>query len=142
MTKEYVHRKEALGAIEYYSMKIAKEQMSGKEKCRHIVKMDCRQMQPYMQRISLELSRTEFLWNTDMLDTRTTMKAKYQKDQSWCPHCLLGRSVGVAESPADLLECEAYSDLRRGIDPELVDTDRAPYLQKVVARRKELEEQL
>ena len=33
-------------------------------------------------------------------------------------------------------------DLRRGIDPELVDTDRAPYLQKVVARRKELEEKL
>ena len=95
VTKEYVHRKEALGAMEYYSMKIAKEQMSGKEKCRHIVKMDCRKMQPYMQRISLELSRTEFLWNTDMLDTRTTMKAKYMKDQSWCPHFPLGRSVGV-----------------------------------------------
>ena len=57
-------------------------------------------------------------------------------------HCLLSRSVGVAESPAHLLEYQAYSDLRRGINPELVDTDRAPYLQKVVARRKELEEKL
>ena len=77
-----------------------------------------------------------------MLDTRTTMKSRYKNDQSWCPHCPLGRSVGVAESPAHLLECQAYSHLRTGIDPELVLTDRAPYLQKVVARRKELEEQL
>ena len=70
--------------------------------------MDCRKMQPYMLRISLELSRMKFLWNTDMVDTRTTMKAIYQKVQSWCPHCLLGRSVGVAEPPAHLLECQAY----------------------------------
>ena len=54
-------------------------------------------MQPYTQRISLELSRTEFPWNTDMLDTRNTMKAKYKKGQAWCPHFPLGRSVGAAE---------------------------------------------
>ena len=65
-------------------------------------------MQPYMLQTSLELSRTEFLWKTDMLDTRTTMKSRYKKFQSWCPHCLLGRSVGVAESPTHLLECLDY----------------------------------
>ena len=35
-----------------------------------------------------------------------------------------------------------YLDLRVGIDPELVEADRAPYLRKVVLRRKDLEEQL
>ena len=49
--------------------------------------------------------------------------------------------MGVAESPAHLLECQAYGHLRIGIDPQM-ESDRAPYLLKVVARRKELEEQL
>ena len=75
-----------------------------------------------------------------MLDTRTTME--YPKVQSWCPHCDLGRSLGVAETPAHLLECQAYLNLRQGIDPELVEEDRAPYLSRVVLRRKELEEKL
>ena len=31
VTRKYVHRKEAMEAIEYYSMKIAKEQMIGRK---------------------------------------------------------------------------------------------------------------
>ena len=77
-----------------------------------------------------------------MLDTRSTMKGKYTKNQSLCPHCDLGRSVGVLEIPAHLRECQAYLYLRQGIDPKLVDEDRAPYLSKVVLRRKELEDEL
>ena len=46
------------------------------------------------------------------------------------------------ESPSHLMWCKAYEDLRQGKDPELVVADRAPYLLKVVVRRKELEEQL
>ena len=91
---------------------------------------------------SLEYSRIEFLWQTDMLDSRTTMKGKYPKNKYNCPHCEVGRSVGVIESPSHFLQCKAYEDLRQGKDPEMVVADRAPYLLKVVVRRKELEEQL
>ena len=49
----------------------------------------------------------------------------------------------VVETPAHLLECQAYLYLRRGIDPELVEEDRAPYLSKgVLLRRKEVEGKL
>ena len=99
-------------------------------------------MQPYMKNKSLEQSRVEFLWQTDMLDTRSTMKARYPKNMYNCPHCIEGRSVGVIETPSHLMLCRAYEDLRYGKDPELVVEDRAPYLLKVVLRRKELEEQL
>ena len=103
---------------------------------------DFRKMQPYMLSKSLEHSKVEFLWQTDMLDTRTTMKAKYLKNQYSCPHCSEGRSVGILESSSYLLICRAYEDLRKGNDPELIEADRAPYLQRVVSRRKELEEKL
>ena len=142
ITKQYINRNVVKEYMEYFDMKLAKEQMTGKEKYRHILHCDFRKMQKYMQSKSLQYSRIEFLWRTDMLDTRTTMKGKYSKDQSWCPHCDLGRSVGLAETPAHLLECDAYLNLRQGIDPELVDEDRAPYLSRVVLRRKELEEKL
>ena len=48
VTKEDIHRKEALGVMEYYSMKIAKEQMSGKEKCRHIGVIPCQKSEKNM----------------------------------------------------------------------------------------------
>jgi hypothetical protein len=50
--------------------------------------------------------------------------------------------VGVLESPSHLLVCMAKRDLRTSKDLELVVADRAPFLLKVVLRRKELEEQL
>ena len=77
ITIENIHRKEAQDALEFYFMKTAKEKMVGKEKYRHIINLDCRKMQPYMLRISLQLSRMKYLWNTEILDTRTTMKARY-----------------------------------------------------------------
>ena len=107
-----------------------------------MINKDLRQMQPYMLSKSLAYSRVEFLWQSDMLDTRTSMKAKYPKNKYSCPHCVEGRSIGVQETPAHLLICRAYEDLRQGKEPELDVDDRAPYLLKVVLRRKELEEQL
>ena len=70
-----------------------------------------------------------------MLDTRTMMKARYQKYKFWCPQCLLGRSVGVAESLAGVPGLWPLKDWLRS-------ADGVPYLLKVVAKRKELELQL
>ena len=142
VTRHHISRGEVLKSMECHSMKVAKEQMVGKEKCRHMINKDLRQMQPYMLSKSLAYSRVEFLWQSDMLDTRTSMKAKYPKNKYSCPHCVEGRSIGVQETPAHLLICRAYEDLRQGKEPELDVDDRAPYLLKVVLRRKELEEQL
>ena len=92
---------------------------------------------------SLEQSRLEFLWQTYMIDTRTTMKGKYPKGKYSCPHCLEGRSQGVLETPAHLLsDCTAYSDLRAGLNPEEILEDRASFLRVAIARRINLEEKL
>ena len=57
-----------------------------------------------------------------------------------CPHCDEGRETGELETPEHLLNsCSAYSDLREGIDPELVIEDRAQFLTRAIGRRKELE---
>ena len=137
-----MNREEVRKGKEYYSMKVAKEEMGEKQKCRHLKQQDLRKPQEYMHQKSLADSRLEFLWQTDMLETRATMKRKYPKDQYSCPHCLEGRSVGAVESPSHLLSCSAYLDLRQGLDAELVVADRAIYLRRVIARRKELEQEL
>jgi hypothetical protein len=142
VTTQYIHREEIVISMEYFCMKVAKEKMVGKEKCCHIIVKDFRKMQPYMLNKLLEQSRVEFLWQTDMLDTRSTMKARYPKNIYNCPHCVEGRSIGVLGTPSHCMQCRAYEDLRQGKDPELVVADRAPYLLKVVLGRKELEEQL
>ena len=103
--------------------------------------MDTGTMQSFMLEKSLENSRMEVLWLTDMLDTRTTMKAKYNK-QYHCPHCSDGRESGTLESPSHLMECQAYVGLRQGINPELVRQDRPGYLRRVIAKRKDLEAKL
>ena len=41
-----------------------------------------------------------------------------------------------------LLVCRVYQDLREGLDPELVEGDRATYLRRVIARRMALESRL
>ena len=49
----------------------------------------------------------------------------------------------MLETPSHLLgECSAYSDLREGANPELVLEDRAVFLYRAIARRKELENKL
>ena len=89
---------------------------------------------------SLQQSRMKLLWDTMMIDTRMTMKGKYTKDEYSCPHCREGREQGELETPSHLLtSCSAYSDLREGVNPELVLEDRATFLYRAIARRKELE---
>ena len=90
---------------------------------------------------SLEDSRLEFRWLTNMLDTRTTMPGRYGGRRT-CPHCPEGREGGQEESPSHLLWCQAYSSLRGGMDPELVRQDRVRYLRKVIKVRSELESKL
>ena len=98
-------------------------------------------MQVFMKDKSLENSRMAILWLTNMIDTRTTMKGIYRHGYN-CPHCEEGVSKGTLESPGHLLQCEAYVDLRQGINPECIPCDRAVYLRKVITRRKELEAKL
>ena len=46
----------------------------------------------------------------------------------------------MLETPSHLLsECSAYSDLRDGVNPELVLEDRTVFLTRAIGRRKELE---
>ena len=83
----------------------------------------------------------EVLWLTDMIDTRSTMKGKYNKKYT-CPHCQEGRDLGTIETPTHLMSCQAYLNLREGINPDEDFKDRAGYLREVIARRKELESKL
>ena len=75
VTQQYVSRKEILKYIQYYDMKLAKENMK-QEKYVIIRERDCHFVQPYMFKKNLLQSRMEFLWDTLMRDTRTTMKGK------------------------------------------------------------------
>ena len=112
VTKKYIHREKVKEYVQYYDMKCAKEKMEPLEKCRVIRNEDCRFVKSYMFEKSLEQSRLEFLWQTQTIDTRTTMKGKYQKNKYSCPHCVEGREQGVLETPVHLLEdCSAYSSL-------------------------------
>ena len=96
-----------------------------------------------MKQKSLDNSRLEFQWQTNMIDTRINMKGKYRKDMYNCPHCPEGRQPeGSLETSDHLLDCRVYLDLREGLDPELVEGDRATYLRRVIIRRTALERQL
>ena len=70
-----------------------------------------------------------------------TMKEKYNRQYS-CPHCREGGDLGTIETPVNLMQCKAYLNLREGINPEEDLLDRAVYLRKVIAKRKELESKL
>ena len=72
----------------YHNIKKLKEEMGPLKKLELIKYEDCRKMAPYMAEKSLENSRLEFLWPTDMLDSRTTMSKKYSSP--YCPHCVAG----------------------------------------------------
>ena len=137
VTEEYLGRKKIHEYIQYYDMKVTKENMK-QDKYILIRNRDCRHVQPYMYEKNLLQSRMEFLWHTLMIDTRTTMKGKYQKDHNSCPHCMEGREKGVLETPLHLLsDCLACSDLREGANPELVLKDRAViFLTRAIGRRK------
>ena len=143
VTKKYLYREEVVEYIQYYDMKCAKEKMEPLEKCRTVRSRDCRFVQPYMFQKSLEQSRLEFLWETQMIDTRSTMKGKYEKGKYNCPHCSEGREQGVLETPEHLLtECSAYSSLREGLNVDVVLEDRCLFLQQAIKKRIGLEEKL
>ena len=94
-------------------MKIAKIDMEPLEKLSVIRNRDWRYVQSYMYEKSLDQRRLEFLWETRMLDTRTSMKGKYGQDKYSCPHCRDGTEQGVLETPEHMLsECSAYVDLK------------------------------
>ena len=72
-----------------------------------------------------------------MIDTRLNLKGRYEKDKYECPYCHEGRQPdGSLETSDHLMVCSAYGDLREGINPEVVLEDRAPYLRKVIIRRR------
>ena len=140
-TKKYLTRLETKEALEFHHLQVLKQEMEGKSKCDNIRNIDLRKMQEFMKEKSLENSRLEVLWLTNMVDTRMTMKGKYEEPYT-CPHCSDGLQTGALESPLHLMSCKAYEDLRQGIDPELDHKERPCYLRKVIKRRKELESKL
>ena len=128
--------------VNHHLIEIRKE-MEPLSKMNGIKNMDTRQMQEYMKNKSLENSRLEFIWETNMIETRWNMKGNYKKDDYQCPPCWAGSQPGGSqETSAHLLVCRAYSDLREGLQPEFDLEDRASYLRKVITRRKLLEQQL
>ena len=136
-------RKEVEEAVVLHHLKEIKEEMEPLSKMAKIRTQDTREMQLYMKQKSLENSRIEFIWETNMIDTRCNMKGKYKKDQYQCPHCWEGSQPGGSLETSDhLMVCSAYADLRDGLNPELVMEDRSTYLRKVIKRRIVLEQQL
>ena len=95
---QFVGRSEAKEAKSLHHLRIIKEEMKGKSKCDQIYIKDVRVMQDFMKEKSLENARMEVLWMTNMIDTRSTMKGKYNT-QFCCPHCKEGREQGTLETP-------------------------------------------
>ena len=115
-------------------LKMLKEKYRMK-KFDHLKNEDILYMQRYMTMASLENARVEF--RVGMLDNRANMGRKYTSKA--CPHCPAGQLEGVEESSRHWLDCQAYAELRRGLDPECVLEDRVLYLRRVQALRIELE---
>ena len=140
-TNQFVGRSEAKEALGLHHLRIIKEEMKGKSKCDQIYIKDIRVMQDFMKEKYLENARMEVLWMTNMLDTRSIMKGKYDKQYCY-PHCKEGREQGTLENPQHLMHCEAYLQFRQGCNPEDDFTDRAVYLRKGITKRKDLEVKL
>ena len=133
---EFVGREKVKEAMLYSHLKELKEEYAMK-KVKYLQNAELRYMQDYMKLASLEDSRLEFRYRVGMLDNRANMGKKYKSKE--CPHCIPGREQGVEESSQHWLECKAYSELRRGLDPENVLKDRVLYLRRVQLLRIELE---
>ena len=80
------------------------------------------------------------------MDDKYVRHKKYHKreiQQAVQLPTLQGRQGGgTLETPLHLMQCEAYLIFRQGSNPEEDFTDRAVYLRKVIAKRKELEVKL
>jgi hypothetical protein len=140
VTKKDIGRRDIKEAVMYNNIMCIKKEMEPLQKLDKIRHDDFRQMASYMLEKSLEDSRLEFLWLTDMLDSRTTMSKKYSSP--YCPHCAAGQVLGAVESPDHWMSCEAYREYRDGLNPDIVQKDRFVYLRKVLRNRKELEKEL
>ena len=71
-------------------MKVKEEMLArAPKKLEEMARMD------YMSQVFLYNSRLEFRYQSNMLDTRTTMGNKYKKKA--CPHCREGKEDGVEE---------------------------------------------
>ena len=134
----FLTRAEVKEAILYHHLAGLKEEMKARQKLDRISNEDCRKMQSYMLNKSLEDSRLEFRWRTGMLDCRAWMPAKYGGVKA-CPHCPEGREDGEEESGVHWLTCQAYSQVRQGLDPEGSQEDRIVFLRRVQLIRTELE---
>ena len=132
----FVDRKTVTEAVMYSHLKVLKEEYS-MEKLKHLKDQDLRYMQPYMKRASLEDARLEFRYRVNMLDNRASMGKRYKF--KYCPHCPAGRDEGVIESSQHWMECAAYTELRRGLDPEGSLPDRLKFIRSVQILRIELE---
>ena len=132
----FVHREAVKEAALYSHLKVLKEEYS-MEKLKHLKDNDIRYMQGYMKMASLEDARLEFRYRVNMLDNRANMGKRYKFKH--CPHCPAGREEGVVESSQHWMQCEAYKELRRGLDPETSLPDRIKYLRNVQTLRIELE---
>jgi hypothetical protein len=137
---QFVSREEAKQAMLASSAKVLKEQMVGLKKLQSIQQEDFRTRQGYMLGKSLEDARLEFRWRTGMLDNRANMGRRYSSKT--CPHCPAGREDGAIETSHHWLNCEAYWELRAGLDPELNLDHRVVYLRLVQLHRIELEKEL
>ena len=133
---QFVYREEVEEAMIFSNLKVLKEEY-GMEKLKHLKNSDMRKMREYMKMASLEDARLEFRFRVGMLDNRANMGKKYQSKS--CPHCPAGRQDMVVETSHHWLECDAYEEFRRGIDPELNLKDRVIYLRRVQLLRAELE---
>ena len=136
----FVRREDALKNIKLSNLKQLKLDMDGMSKLEIMKTKDLREPQEYMKMVSLENSRLEFRWRTNMMDNRGSMSKKYNSKA--CPHCEEGRQEGVEETNLHWLTCLAYKELRHGLDPELEIKDRLIYLRRVQELRKELEKTL
>ena len=132
----FVQREEVTEAALYSHLKVLKEEYS-MEKLKHLKDDDIRYMQDYMKMASLEGARLEFRYRVGMLDNRANMGKQYKFKH--CPQCPAGLEEKVVESSQHWMECEAYKELRLGLDPEGSLPGRLKYIRSVQALRIELE---
>ena len=137
---QYIPMDEIKKAIMMSNAQEIKEQMQGLTKLENIMQEDLRFCQDYIKSLSLEDARLEFRWRTGMLDNRANMGRRYSGKT--CPHCEAGREDGAIESSQHWLSCEAYVELRAGLDPEYDLDDRVVFLRRVQIHRTTLEKEL
>ena len=138
--QQYVSKEEVEEAMRMSNARELKKQMEGLSKLENMMEADLRYCQDYIKSMSVEDARLEFRWRTGMLDNRANMGRRYSGKT--CPHCEDGREDGAIESSRHWLLCEAYTELRSGLDPEDNVDHRVVFLRRVQLHRLQLEKDL